>query len=99
MRVNNSLDPRTERIVGRIRVIPVGFVRTYGDIEPRAPRLVGRILATTHDNLPWYRVVRSDGSIPMGERQRVLLLREGVPMRGELVDLRRARVPSGIKIP
>jgi len=99
MRAKPNRDVRAERIVGRIRAIPIGFVRTYGDIEPSAPRLVGRILATTHDNLPWYRVVRSDGTIPMGERQRKLLLREGVPMRGDRIDLRHACVPPGLKIP
>jgi methylated-DNA-protein-cysteine methyltransferase related protein len=95
----SALDPRTTRILGRVRAIPAGFVRTYGDIDPKAPRLVGRILATTHERLPWHRVVRADGSIPMGGRQRELLLREGVPMRGDRVDLRRARVPLGIRIP
>jgi methylated-DNA-protein-cysteine methyltransferase-like protein len=88
----SGLDPRTARIVGRVRAIPAGFVRTYGDIEPTAPRLVGRVLATTHERLPWHRVVRADGSIPMGRRQRELLLKEGVPMRGARVDLRRARL-------
>jgi alkylated DNA nucleotide flippase Atl1 len=87
-------DLRTARIVSRVRAIPTGFVRTYGDIDPKAPRLVGRILATTHEDLPWHRVVRADGSIPMGRRQRRLLLREGVPMRGERVDLGRARMQS-----
>jgi alkylated DNA nucleotide flippase Atl1 len=91
-------DPRIARIVGRVRAIPAGFVRTYGDIDPRAPRLVGRILATTHEELPWHRVVHADGSIPMGRRQRELLLQEGVPMRGDHVDLRQARLPSGIQI-
>jgi hypothetical protein len=40
---------RNERIISRVRAIPKGFVRTYGDIDPRAPRLVGRILSQTHD--------------------------------------------------
>jgi len=88
------LEPRTERIVSRIRAIPEGFVRTYGDIEPGAPRLVGRILATTHEGLPWHRVVHSDGSLAKGQRQRALLVAEGVPMRGARVDLRRARIQS-----
>jgi methylated-DNA-protein-cysteine methyltransferase related protein len=82
---------RTTRIIERVRSIPAGFVVTYGDVDPAAPRLVGRILATTHERLPWHRVIRADGSIPMGARQRDLLLREGVPMRGDRVDLRRAR--------
>ena len=78
---------RRERIVAAVRAIPEGFVRTYGDIEPAAPRLVGQVLSSTHD-LPWQRVVRADGSIPKGKRQRELLLKEGIPMRGDRVDLR-----------
>jgi alkylated DNA nucleotide flippase Atl1 len=83
---------RTERIVERVRAIPEGFVRTYGDIDPRAPRFVGQVLSTS-DGLPWHRVVRADGSLAKGARQRELLLREGVPMRGDRVDLTEARFP------
>jgi methylated-DNA-protein-cysteine methyltransferase related protein len=84
---------RADRIVERIQAIPEGFVRTYGDIDPRAPRLVGLILSRTHEDLPWQRVVRADGSLPKGAKQRALLQREGVPMRGERVDLDDARLP------
>jgi alkylated DNA nucleotide flippase Atl1 len=86
--------PRTARIVERVRAIPKGFVRTYADIEPAAPRLVGHVLATTHENLPWHRVVRADGSAPMGASQLELLRREGVPLRGDRVDLSQARLPG-----
>jgi len=89
---SESNEARIARIVERVRSIPPGFVRTYGDIEPRAPRLVGRVLATTH-NLPWHRVVRADGTLTQGPRQRRLLVREGVRMRGERVDLDDARLP------
>jgi methylated-DNA-protein-cysteine methyltransferase-like protein len=84
---------RVARIIARVREIPEGFVRTYGDIDPQAPRLVGRVLATTHDEMPWHRVVHADGSVAMGRRQRELLRREGVPMRGDRVDLGQARLP------
>jgi methylated-DNA-protein-cysteine methyltransferase related protein len=87
---------RIRRIVARVRAIPEGFVRTYGDIDPGAPRLVGRVLATTTESLPWHRVVRADGSLTQGKRQRELLLREGIPMRGRRVDLRLARLPRHI---
>ena len=86
--------PRAARIVERVRAIPKGFVRTYADIDPAAPRLVGRILASTHEELPWHRVVRADGSAPKGAIQLELLRAEGVPMRGDRVDLRHARVPE-----
>ncbi len=87
---------RTARILARVRAIPEGFVRTYGDIDPNAPRLVGHVLATTRDDVPWHRVVRADGSVAVGRSQLDLLEREGVPMRGGRVDLRLARVPDGL---
>jgi len=78
--------------VARIRAIPPGFVRTYGDIDPAAPRLVGQVLATTEEELPWHRVVRADGSVAKGRRQLELLRREGVAVRGDRVDLADARL-------
>jgi alkylated DNA nucleotide flippase Atl1/ketosteroid isomerase-like protein len=87
-----SHDARVAGIIARIRRIPEGTVRTYGEIDPEAPRLVGHVLATTHERVPWYRVIRADGTIPKGQRQRQLLLSEGVPMRGDRVDLDRARL-------
>ena len=86
-------DLRVERILARVRDIPEGFVRTYGDIDPAAPRMVGRVLAETDEDLPWHRVVRADGSLAKGARQRLLLDREGIPLRGSRVDLRQARLP------
>lgn len=62
------------------------------DRASRAERVVERVRATTHD-LPWHRVVRADGSLPQGQPQRELLLAEGVPMRGDRVDLDQARLP------
>jgi methylated-DNA-protein-cysteine methyltransferase-like protein len=88
----NAQVSHTERIAARIRAIPAGRVRTFGDIDPGAPRFVGRILATNHD-LPWHRVVRADGSLPQGKAQRRRLVAEGVLMRGDRVDLGDARLP------
>lgn len=69
------------------------MVSTYGDIDPAAPRLVGLVLATTEEDVPWHRIVRSDGVPAKGKRQVELLRKEGVPLRGDRVDLRRARYP------
>jgi methylated-DNA-protein-cysteine methyltransferase-like protein len=88
-------DLRVERILDRIRAIPEGFVRTYGDVDPKAPRLVGQVLATTREDVPWHRVVRADGSVAKGEKQLRLLRKEGIPLRGMRVDLDVARVPPG----
>jgi methylated-DNA-protein-cysteine methyltransferase-like protein len=87
----SGADDRTARILARVRAIPEGFVLTYGDIDRRAPRFVGHVLATASDDLPWHRVVRADGTIPMGRTQRQRLRKEGVPMRGDRVDLAMAR--------
>ena len=77
----------------RVRSIPAGFVSTYGDVSPRAPRFAGTVLFHADDpDLPWWRVVRADGSLAKGDRQRALLRAEGVPFRGERVDLDHARV-------
>jgi len=84
----------THTVLARVRSIPEGFVRAYGDISPGAPRFASAVL---HDaegpNLPWWRVVRADGSLAKGDRQRVRLEAEGVPFRGERVDMRVARIP------
>jgi methylated-DNA-protein-cysteine methyltransferase related protein len=84
-----------EHILERIRKIPEGFVRAYGDITPGAPRQAGQVLHDAGDEpgLPWWRVVRADGSLAKGERQRKLLDAEGVPFRGDRVDMRVARIP------
>jgi len=44
--------------------------------------------------VPWHRIVRADGSLAKGTRQRRLLEREGVPFRGQRVDMRVARLPD-----
>jgi methylated-DNA-protein-cysteine methyltransferase related protein len=88
-------DERAAAILDRVRATPEGFVRTYGDISPGAPRVGGAVLHECADpDLPWHRIVRADGSLAKGTRQRRLLLREGVPFRGERVDMRVARLPD-----
>jgi methylated-DNA-protein-cysteine methyltransferase-like protein len=85
---------RAEEVLGRVRSIPAGLVTTYGDLSPGAPRFAGSVLAHYHEpDVPWQRVVRADGSLPKGSRQRKLLDAEGVPFRGERVDMRRAWAP------
>jgi methylated-DNA-protein-cysteine methyltransferase-like protein len=89
------MSARRRRVVERVRAIPPGFVKTYGDISPGAPRFTGSVLSQIHDDsLPWHRVVRADGSLAKGARQRARLEREGVPFRGERVDMRAVRLPD-----
>jgi methylated-DNA-protein-cysteine methyltransferase related protein len=82
-------------VLDRVREIPEGFVRTYGDVSPGAPRFAGAVLFAVHDpDLPWWRVVRADGSLAKGVRQKRHLIAEGVPFRGERVDMSKARALS-----
>lgn len=92
-----------DRIRLVVATLPVGSVATYGDVAawaglPRRARLVGRVLATlpAGSRLPWHRVVAAGGRIALrggsgpGEQRRRLVA-EGVPFRGERVDLARCR--------
>lgn len=88
---------REVEILRRVRDTPRGFVRTYGDVSPGAPRIAGAVLHDCSDKaLPWHRIVRADGSLAKGARQRALLEAEGVPFRGVRVDMRVARLPAGL---
>lgn len=79
-------------IIDRVRAIPEGYVRTYGDVSPGAPRQAGAALRHCDDpTVPWYRVVRADGSLAQGDRQRKRLKAEGVPFKGAKVDMAAAR--------
>jgi alkylated DNA nucleotide flippase Atl1/N-acetylglutamate synthase-like GNAT family acetyltransferase len=85
--------PRAREVLRRVRSIPEGSVASYGDLCPEAPRFAGAVLAGCHDPaVPWHRVVRADGSLAKGARQRRLLEREGVPFRAGRVELDRAWV-------
>jgi methylated-DNA-protein-cysteine methyltransferase-like protein len=83
-------------VLDRIRAIPEGFVRTYGDLSPGAPRYTGTVLRISDADVPWWRVVRSDGTLAKGAEQRALLEAEGVPFRGTRVDLHVARIPHDV---
>jgi methylated-DNA-protein-cysteine methyltransferase-like protein len=70
-----------------IAALRPGEVASYGEIAvragyPGAARAVGALLSTTHD-LPWWRVVRSDGTLASGSpgRQAALLRSEGIAIR------------------
>jgi methylated-DNA-protein-cysteine methyltransferase related protein len=86
--------PRAHEVLRRAGTVPPGFVATYGDLSPGAPRFAGSVLAAGHGpEVPWHRIVRADGSLTQGSRQRRLLDAEGVPFKGDRVDLDVARFP------
>ena len=46
-------------------------------------------------DLPWHRIVRADGSLAKGLRQKELLIAEGVRFVGDRVDMARFRIRCG----
>jgi methylated-DNA-protein-cysteine methyltransferase related protein len=95
-----ELSGSSDAVLARIRAIPPGFVRTYGDVSPGAPRFAGSVLQDLHEpGLPWWRVVRADGSLAQGGEQRRRLVAEGVPFRGKRVDMEVARLGEGWEDP
>ena len=75
-----------EAVFDVVEQIPPGRVSTYGAIGRLigiGPRRVARALSSGGGAVPWYRVVRADGSAaePVRVEQLALLAAEGVPMR------------------
>lgn len=92
------MDEQTlEQVRSIVASIPPGRVLGYGDVAElaglRSARLVGRILAEDGADLPWYRVLRSDGTVaePVRHRQLELLRTEGVLADNGRIDMRRYR--------
>jgi methylated-DNA-protein-cysteine methyltransferase-like protein len=84
----------TCRIIEIIQAIPKGKVTCYRDIAakaglPNGARQVVRVLHSLSEkhNLPWYRILRADGSIALegegAELQADLLHKEGVKVSAE----------------
>ena len=76
-----------EAVLSVVERIPTGRVTTYGAIADvigvGGPRQVGRVMSTYGGAVPWWRVVRANGSLPdchMGEA-RSHHLEEGTPFR------------------
>jgi methylated-DNA-protein-cysteine methyltransferase related protein len=75
------------RVIETLNRLKPGDIASYGEIAeeagfPRAARAVGNLLAS-HDGLPWWRVVHSDGTLgaTKPEEQIKRLRREGVEVK------------------
>lgn len=86
-----------EAVLQVVEAIPRGRVTTYGAIADAVgrfgPRRVGNVMATHGGGVPWWRVVRADGSLPPSHQDeaRQTYLEEGTPLRPSgNVDLRSA---------
>ncbi|MEU6401337.1 MGMT family protein [Streptomyces sp. NPDC046985] len=101
-----ALPAYAERVLEVAELIPPGRVMTYADVaewlEEGGPRQVGRVMALYGGAVPWWRVVRADGTLLTGHELRALghYRAEGTPLReasraaeGRMLrlDMRRAR--------
>jgi alkylated DNA nucleotide flippase Atl1 len=102
-----ELPEYAERVLAVVERIPPGRVMTYGDVaewlEEGGPRQVGRVMSLYGGAVPWWRVVRADGTPPPCHEGRALVhyREEDTPLRGGSggaagrgpvrVDMRRAR--------
>ncbi len=96
-----------ERVWQLVRQVPRGKVATYGQValmltppegvdfesyRAHAPRWVGSAMAACPEDVPWQRVINSQGKIserPGAERQRVLLEEEGIEFVKDKVDFKK----------
>ncbi len=96
------MDDPAASVLAVIRRIPSGRVLTYGDVAALAEaevtaRDVGQVLLRhgEEQDVPWWRVLRADGTPPphLLDRQLALLRDEGTPLTpsGTAVDLHAAR--------
>ncbi|MFE2978952.1 MGMT family protein [Streptomyces sp. NPDC059258] len=105
-----ELPEYAERVLDVADLIPPGRVMTYGDIAEwlgeGGPRQVGRTMALYGSAVPWWRVVRADGTLLPAHELRALdhYRAEGTPLReasrhaeGHIprIDMRRARWDGG----
>lgn len=86
-----------EEVLSLVERVPPGRVTTYGALADAVgrygPRRVGSVMAEHGGPVPWWRVVRADGSLPPShdERARAAYLEEGTPLTASgRVDLRAA---------
>jgi alkylated DNA nucleotide flippase Atl1 len=81
-----DVEEYVEAVLSCVERIPSGRVTTYGaiaEVVGGGPRQVGWVMARHGGPVPWWRVVRADGSLPeshLGEAQR-RYTEEGTPRR------------------
>ncbi|MGP6175639.1 MGMT family protein [Corynebacterium sp. A21] len=79
-----ELDDLSSRVLDIVEQVPAGSVVTYGDIAKQCgtgPRQIGRIMATVGQLVPWWRVVRSDGTSAVAHKAREHWAAEGIGYR------------------
>ena len=94
----DSAEAYVEAVLRVVEQIPPGHATTYSLIAEAVgrsgPRQVGRVLAMYGGSVPWWRVVRADGSLPASHQGEALnrYREETTPLRGALTDAHTLRV-------
>ena len=94
--------PYAALVLAVVERIPPGRVMSYGDVAEYvgsgSARAVGAVMSRHGHEVAWQRVVLSTGEpAPSHPDEALRLLRaEGVPMRGDRVDMARARWNGGL---
>ncbi|GIH27337.1 hypothetical protein Aph01nite_56470 [Acrocarpospora phusangensis] len=89
--------PYAERVLDLVERIPPGKVMSYGDVAEYlgegGPRQVGSVLSIWGGGVPWWRVIRTDGTPPPGHESECLRRwrEEGTPVKGARAQMSRAR--------
>jgi methylated-DNA-protein-cysteine methyltransferase-like protein len=101
MQIDQQTRALFPRVYDIVRQVPRGRVTTYGDVAQLVgqgcdARIVGYAMANCPDDVPWQRVINSQGKISLpgeaAQKQRMRLEAEGIAFdaRGK-IDLKRFR--------
>jgi O-6-methylguanine DNA methyltransferase len=89
--------PFAQAVLDAVDRIPAGRVMSYGDVAEMvgagSGRAVGTVMSRYGAEVPWHRVLHSDGSCAThkSDHQLALLCEEDVPIVRGRVDMSRAR--------
>lgn len=87
----DRLDDYVEAVLSLVEQVPRGRATTYGaladallDVYGGGPRQVAAVMARHGSPVPWWRVVRADGTLPqwLADEARQAYLEEGTPLTG-----------------
>lgn len=90
-----EIDEYADAVLAVVETIPAGRVMSYGQVAAvvgaelgcGGPRQVARVMRELGSGVPWWRVLRADGSFApeVAARQGEQLRAEGIAVRGDRV--------------
>ena len=88
---NNETEAMTAQVFALARQVAAGKVLAYGALgarcePPISGYVCGRIMNNVGDDVPWWRIVAKDGSLPIAKRNPNLALRQRELLEAEGVQ-------------